>query len=391
MPRKPNKRALERALKHAESQARLRAKVAKRARTQTVHEAPPVAAAAAAATAAAGCLVGQGGPLFDSGSGGGIKDEDEDDDGSGGVNGGGLILRKAPNEGGQVILQRLTKSSNAKGTQLLRDAREIKRLKEELDLALKIDERAGIEPIALGLRVQEIKLEEVKREEGIGGNTGATSIKRCGFTNDHLQAEPACNAFLVALRHFTRSYVDTLDPLFHQEFRELLEKRQRGFDQLKEVVGQDQVRLFTPEWTTVRILDEGSRTTWQSWESDATPTLLIPFGPPVVLELEYGSVELEEGQFCLFDASLKHRIVLSTSTRNKRKRRQYVKDDGSLERPWCVCAFACVDMVGRGDGDDDEEEVDELEEEVAWVADEERMLEDPPEVCFKYRKFAIKP
>ena len=208
-----------------------------------------------------------------------------------------------------------------------------------------------------------------------------------------LQAEPACNAFLVALRHFTRSYVDTLGPLFHQEFRELLQKRQPGFDRLKEVVGQDQVRLFTPNWTAVRILDEGSRTTWQRWQSDATPTLLIPFGPPVVLELEYGSVELEEGQFCLFDAALKHRVVLptTTTTTNKRKRRQYVADDGSLERPWCVCAFACQAMLGR-DHHDGEEEVDELEEEeVKWVADEERMLKDPPEVRFKYRKFAIKP
>lgn len=102
--------------------------------------------------------------------------------------------------------------------------------------------------------------------------------------------------------------------------------------------------------------------------ADASPTLLLTFGPRLILELEHASLELEEGQICLFDSRLPHRLLISTVKKKGRK-----KHSDWQERPWAVCLFAEGLILGEAERDGEGDSV-------LWVANKDRMLENPPGV-----------
>ncbi|PWN28119.1 hypothetical protein BDZ90DRAFT_231876 [Jaminaea rosea] len=204
-----------------------------------------------------------------------IKGNDGEDDEVTGERG-GVVLRAAPEDGGAVILQRLSQSSHSQLVRFKRDAKELRLLKETLQEELEArEEEHDLEldndALALGLRVRDVESmppSDRKGENMTANPTRATTVptKEWQFTSSHLLAQKESNDFLAALRAVTYSYVDFLEPLFLDELRSVLGKREAGLQRLKKTVGEEQMRFLDGcAWTGIRILEEGSRTAWQAY------------------------------------------------------------------------------------------------------------------------------
>ncbi|PWN30670.1 hypothetical protein BDZ90DRAFT_257740 [Jaminaea rosea] len=237
-------------------------------------------------------------------------------------------------EGRRTVLQRVSTSSLRQGQLAATSVRE-----QGLPCfeAMKAQTKAGIWKSRHG---------NISTHLGLWLNYG-----QLGYPVSHELAGPVADQFLEWLGQYSKSYIESLEPLLASDLRAAFQQRTAALEEIAEIMeekganGRQQVAGFGTWWTTVAIIRDFTDVYHDDAE-DAQPSILVNFQCPVVLELGTGQkVDVDEGDVVFFNSGeLLHRVVPAEhATEEQIKGRwavslftRQLQEDKALEAVWRV-------------------------------------------------------